>query len=140
MFLFFLFFTSPVATFFHYFSQNVRVTPNLRKKGGERRRASKKQFYYSTSIADGFLFPNRTTPSEIPNEVVCYSKLFFCLSFWALLPNEWKRDLKGIRNRQFQFTSNQVDHGSEALKGVISSGFPLRRLDHGVYSFADRIG
>ena len=45
-FCFFLFFTSPVATFFHYFAQNVRVTPNLRKKGGERRRASKKQFYY----------------------------------------------------------------------------------------------
>ena len=43
-FCFFLFFTSPVATFFHYFAQNVRVTPNLRKKGGERRRASKKQF------------------------------------------------------------------------------------------------
>jgi hypothetical protein len=46
-FCFFLFFASPVATFFHYFAQNVRVTPNLRKKGGERRRASKKQFYYS---------------------------------------------------------------------------------------------
>lgn len=46
-FCFFLFFASPVATFFHYFAQNVRVTPNLRKKGGERRRTSKKQFYYS---------------------------------------------------------------------------------------------
>ena len=40
-FCFFLFFASPVATFFHYFAQNVRVTLNLRKKGGERRRASK---------------------------------------------------------------------------------------------------
>ncbi len=46
-FCFFLFFASPVAPFFHYFAQNVRVTPNLRKKGGEQRRASKKQFYYS---------------------------------------------------------------------------------------------
>ena len=39
-----------------------------------------------------------------------------------------------------QYTSNQIDRGSETLKGVISSGLPLRRLDQGVYSFADRIG
>ena len=51
-FCFFLFFASPVATFFHYFAQSVRATPNLRKKGGERRRASKKQFYYSKTSCE----------------------------------------------------------------------------------------
>ena len=50
--MFFLFFISPVATFFHYFAQNVRVTPSLRKKGDERRRASKKQFYYSKTSCE----------------------------------------------------------------------------------------
>ena len=61
---FFLFFTSPVATFFHYFAQNVRATPNLRKKGGERRRASKKQFYYSKTPCEKKVPRRRALSSE----------------------------------------------------------------------------
>ena len=70
-FCFFLFFASPVATFFHYFAQNVRVTPNLRKKGGERRRASKKQFYYSKTPCE----------KKVPRRRAISSKYFSPLKF-----------------------------------------------------------
>ena len=44
------------------------------------------------------------------------------------------------RNRQFQFLSNQIDHGSKSIKRAVSTRLALCRLNHGIDALADGIG
>ena len=96
-FCFFLFFASPVATFFHYFAQNVRVTPNLRKKGSERRRASKKQFYYSKTPCEKKVPRRRALSSKYssPWKMTHVEDSFSVFFLFISIISFWRRHYKG---------------------------------------------
>ena len=114
-FCFFLFFASPVATFFHYFAQSVRATPNLRKKGGERRRASKKQFYYSKTSCEKKVPRRRAISSEYssPWKMTHVEDSFSVFFLFISIISFWRRHCKG---------------GSAQIVLLLRIVFPRKRL------------